>query len=313
MDCAILVHINQRRRLMNLNQLYYFVTLAHMEHYTRAAEKLCITQPSLSHAISSLEQELDIFLFEKQGRNVVLTKYGKLFLEYAEEALGILEAGIKKTKAMTSAISGRIDLGYIYTQGIEFIPQVVEGFLSENPEKKIQFGFNNGVTEEVIKGIKEERFDVGFCSKMEQEPQLEFFPVYQEKLVLAVPNGHPLEEKPFVTFEELASFPQVFFNKGSGLRKVVDCMFAHAKLEPNITYTVDEDSAMVGLVAKGFGVGIVPDVPTIRSVAVTLLPIEGLNYERYIYMVTIRNKYQSPVVKEFIKYIREHYRIKELK
>lgn len=64
---------------MNLNQLHYFVTLAYMEHYTKAAKELSITQPSLSHAISMLEQELGTYLFEKQGRNVVLTKYGKVF------------------------------------------------------------------------------------------------------------------------------------------------------------------------------------------------------------------------------------------
>lgn len=113
---------------MNLNQLYYFVTLAHMEHYTRAAQKLSITQPSLSHAISSLENELGTSLFEKQGRNVVITQYGKLFLEYAEESLRILDAGIKKTRAMTCATGGRIDLGYIYTQGIEFVPELVKNF-----------------------------------------------------------------------------------------------------------------------------------------------------------------------------------------
>ena len=64
---------------MNLNQLQYFVTLAHIEHYTRAAEKLTITQPSLSHAISSLEQELGTRLFERQGRNVVLTVWQNVY------------------------------------------------------------------------------------------------------------------------------------------------------------------------------------------------------------------------------------------
>ena len=297
---------------MNLNQLYYFVTLAHMEHYTKAAEKLSITQPSLSHAISALEGELETYLFEKQGRNVVLTKYGKLFLEYAEEALAILDAGIKKTKAMTSETSGRIDLGYIYTQGIEFIPEVVEGFLARNREKDIEFGFNNGVTEDIIKGIKEEKYDVGFCSKMEREGGLEFVPVHQETLMLAVPYGHLLESRSSVEFEEIAQYPQVFFNKGSGLRKVVDKMFADAHMRPDIVYTVDEDSALVGLIAKGFGVGIVPDVPTIRNVAVTLIPIENLSYRRYIYMVTIRNRYQPPVVKEFIKYIKACYMLNNI-
>ncbi|OYP25177.1 LysR family transcriptional regulator, partial [Lachnotalea glycerini] len=100
---------------MNLNHLYYFVTLAHMEHYTNAANELSITQPSLSHAITSLEQELGTYLSEKQGRNVVLTKYGREFLKYVEESVGALESGIKKTKLRTSEGSGYIDLAFVYT------------------------------------------------------------------------------------------------------------------------------------------------------------------------------------------------------
>ena len=72
---------------MNLNQLYYFKTLAELEHYTKAAEKLNISQPTLSHSISSMEKELGANLFEKQGRNVVLTKYGRIYMFYVENAL----------------------------------------------------------------------------------------------------------------------------------------------------------------------------------------------------------------------------------
>ena len=78
---------------MNLSQLQYFKVLAQEEHYTRAAQMLSITQPSLSHAISQLEQELGTRLFEKKGRNVVLTRYGKMFLPYVEESLKVLNEG----------------------------------------------------------------------------------------------------------------------------------------------------------------------------------------------------------------------------
>lgn len=80
---------------MNLNHLNYFRVLAKVEHYTQAASILSITQPSLSHAISNLESELGTYLFEKQGRNVKLTKSGKLFLKYVDESLNILEIGEK--------------------------------------------------------------------------------------------------------------------------------------------------------------------------------------------------------------------------
>ena len=79
---------------MNLYHLRYFVTLAHMEHYTRAADLLAITQPSLSHAISSLESELGVKLFKKNGRNVTLTKYGKSFLTDAEDILQKLDSSV---------------------------------------------------------------------------------------------------------------------------------------------------------------------------------------------------------------------------
>ena len=81
---------------MNLYHLRYFSTLAHIEHYTKAADILAITQPSLSYAISTLEEELGVKLFEKNGRNVTLTKYGKVFLKDVEEVLNRLSGLVCK-------------------------------------------------------------------------------------------------------------------------------------------------------------------------------------------------------------------------
>lgn len=119
---------------MNLNQIYYFVALAEAEHYTKAAETLAIAQPTLSHAIALLEEELGAKLFEKRGRNVVLTKSGRLFLEYASESLQTLEAGIKKNRAMNGENSGVIDLAFIYTLGLEFVPGLVRNFFEKYPQ-----------------------------------------------------------------------------------------------------------------------------------------------------------------------------------
>lgn len=79
---------------MNLLHLRYFVELAHTQHYTRAAEQLCITQPSLSHAIAQMEGELEVPLFEKRGRNVALTHFGQQFLTCAQQTLATLDDGV---------------------------------------------------------------------------------------------------------------------------------------------------------------------------------------------------------------------------
>lgn len=118
---------------MNLSQLQYFRTLAKEEHYTRAAQILSITQPSLSHAIAQLEQELGTRLFEKKGRNVVLTRYGKIFLPYVEESLKVLEEGVQRTKELNGSKEGMIHLAYIYTLGSTFVPKMVRRFLDAYP------------------------------------------------------------------------------------------------------------------------------------------------------------------------------------
>lgn len=100
---------------MNLRQLYYFKKLAEKEHYTIAAAELSITQPSLSHSIAELERELGVYLFEKQGRNIRLTKYGRFYLTYVEKSLAELEKGEKLLHELTSPSHGNIDLGFIYT------------------------------------------------------------------------------------------------------------------------------------------------------------------------------------------------------
>ncbi|MFR7667886.1 MAG: LysR family transcriptional regulator [Mediterraneibacter faecis] len=112
---------------MNLYHLRYFVTLAHLEHYTKAAEILSITQPSLSHAISSLESELGVKLFEKDGRNVVLTKCGQAFLADVEQALDMLDSSINKLQ-MTGFGEGRIDIVELRTLSSAVVPNFVKGF-----------------------------------------------------------------------------------------------------------------------------------------------------------------------------------------
>ena len=106
---------------MNLYHLRYFVTLAHLEHYTKAAELLSITQPSLSHAISSLEKELGVRLFEKEGRNVVLTKCGRAFLEDVEQSLALLDSSVNKLQ-LTGSGEGQIDVAVLRVLSTDLFP-----------------------------------------------------------------------------------------------------------------------------------------------------------------------------------------------
>ena len=159
---------------MNLYHLRYFATLAHLEHYTKAAEILSITQPSLSHAISSLEKELGVKLFEKDGRNVVLTKCGQAFLVDVEQALNMLDSSVNKLQ-MTGFGEGRIDIAELRVLSSTVVPNFVKGFLDSSSNKKIDFHFHSstGLTSDMIQGLKERKYDIAFCSKMDNEPLID--------------------------------------------------------------------------------------------------------------------------------------------
>lgn len=294
---------------MNLNQLHYFSALARTEHYTRAAEELGITQPSLSHAIKSLEEEMGTRLFEKQGRNVVLTKYGRFFLKYVEESLQILDMGIRKTMAMTGQTQGLVELAYIYTLGSEFVPQLVGDFMRAHEELKVKFRFTVGNTYDIIQGLKEEKYDIAFCSMLDREPSVQFTPIGTEKLVVVVPKGHPLAEKGAVDLEQAAAYPQIYFTGNSGLRPVVDRLFEEAHLVPKIAYEIEEDGSMAGLVSQNFGIAIMPEIPVLKQLDVEVLDIRSPRQRRYIYMAQAREKYVPPMVGQFARFVKDRQRI----
>jgi DNA-binding transcriptional LysR family regulator len=266
---------------------------------------LSITQPSLSHAISQLEQELGTRLFEKKGRNVVLTRYGKMFLPYVEESLKVLNEGVQRIQEVNGSRHGIIHLAYIYTMGSEFVPKLVRKFLDAYPDYDIEFHFTVGTTGEIIDGLKDDKYDIVFSSYKDGEQDIDFKKIANQKLVLAVPMDHPLSIKDSVDLRDTIEYPQIYFEKGSGLRPVIDQMFEEIGQFPKVSFEMEEDSSMAGLVAQGFGIAVMPDIPILRSLSVKTLDIYNPPYERAVYLATLKQRYLSPVAKAFIRFVIE--------
>lgn len=290
---------------MNLYHLRYFITLAHLEHYTKAASELSITQPSLSHAIASLEQELGVNLFEKEGRNIVLTKYGHMFLRDVEKSIEILDSGIKTLKA-AGAGEGSIDLGFLRTLGTELIPELIQGYKSEYSDRKVNFNLYTGITRELLNGLKNKKFDMVICSKLSKEPSIEFVPIAYQKLVVIVPKDHPLSIRHSVSLAETLEYPQIIFSKQSSLRPIIDELFDIAGDYPEVVYEMEEDQVIAGFVSKGFGIAIVPDIQILDTMDVKKIDISSPNWQRIFYLAFLKNKYISPAAQTFKNYIIEH-------
>lgn len=276
----------RRRRIdvMNLDHLRYFVKLAEVRHYTRAAEQLGISQPSLSHAINQIEAELGVPLFEKSGRNTTLTRFGEEFLECAENSLSVLDAGIETLQRYGRG-EGVIRLGFLRTLGINYIPKLTSDFLAADSEDNVQFSFHSGLTSELLEDLVQRKYDFVFCSEPDPAMGLNAVAVDSQELVVIVPKDHPLADKEAVSLSETLPYPAVLFAEGSGLRKVVDRMYNTIGGRPISTVETEEDEVIAGLVASGFGTAVVPYMDMLEKLNVKVLKITDPPYSRNFYMV----------------------------
>ena len=287
---------------MNLDYLRYFVKLAELQHYTKAAEVLCISQPSLSHAVRQMEAELGVQLFEKKGRNTVLTRFGEEFLDTARRTLATLDEGVASLKRSARG-EGLIRLGFLRVLGVEFIPRLAAEFIKENPEKNIQFTLHTERTEPLLEGLSDRAFDLVFCSAPKPELNMTAIPVHEQKLVVIVPKGHPLAERKAVSLEETLPYPQIYFAKGSGIRNVVDRLFEDIEAKPQISCENEEDQVIAGLVAGGFGIAVVPYMDMLMKLDISILEIEYPPYRREFFMVQNNDAYLSPAAAAFRDFV----------
>ena len=220
-----------------------------------------------------------------------------------EESLKVLEEGVQRTKELNGSKEGMIHLAYIYTLGSTFVPKMVRRFLDAYPDYHIDFHFIVGKTGDIIEGLKNDQYDMVFSSYQDGEPDIDFRQIGDQKLVLAVPKNHPLAMYDTVDLKDTVDYPQIYFQKGSGLRPVIDQMFEEINQFPKVAFEMEEDSSMAGLVAQGFGIAVMPDIPILKSLNLKTLEISHPVYERSVYLATLKKHYLSPVAKSFIQFV----------
>lgn len=287
---------------MNLDYLRYFVKLAQVGHYTRASEQLNISQPSLSHAVRQLEEELGVPLFERQGRNTQLTQFGEEFLDCAARTLATLDEGVISLRRKAKG-EGLIRLGFLRVLGTNYVPRLAARFLAARPDRQIQFTFHSGRTQELLEGLADRRYDLVFCSRPAPELGLTAVPVRAQELVLIVPPGHPLAGRAGVSLAEAAPYPMVCFSRDSGLRAVVDELFDALGVRPQVAWETEEDQVVAGLVAQGFGIAVVPEMDVLHQLDLVALPITAPPYRRDFFLVHDDRLFLSPAAREFRKFV----------
>ncbi len=293
---------------MNLYQLNYFRTLAKLQHCTKAATNLCITQPSLSHSISALESEIGVPLFEKQGRNIVLTEQGRVFLTYVEKALSEIETGINKVREFSADTEGKINIGFIYTLSAHFIPNLVGQFKKDNQNLNVEFLLREGTTlnectHGLVRDLKAGNLDLIFVSLIPKDTDVEFIPLGEQKLVAILPYDSPLASQESVDLKELEPYKLIHYSDKPGLKQEINRLFLKVNLIPKVACEVENEISMSGLVVANVGIAIAPDSPIFHNFPLKVLPIRNPVYTRMIYLGHMKNRHESMAVRQVKNYV----------
>jgi DNA-binding transcriptional LysR family regulator len=291
--------------IMNWQQLEYFKTIAETENFTEAANLLSVTQPALSKAMSKLEEELDVPLFEKHGRNIRLTRYGDAFLKHTVTALGAISEGIQELKDMFQPDAGTISISSLYTLGTRLIPEAVSEFLNIYPN--IKFEYCMETVDNIKKGLTNGLFDLGLFADLDESSirrEIESIPVKQEELVIIIPKNHPLSNKTEISLLELKDENFVFFSEI--IKSKISTFFHSFGLTPKSVLNSSENSMVViGFVSAGLGISIVPYSCFLKTESISVLRAKELQCYRTIYLGWKKSTDLSPSAKLFKDFLIE--------
>ncbi|USR62209.1 LysR family transcriptional regulator [Lelliottia amnigena] len=244
---------------IELRHLRYFIAVAEELHFGRAAARLNISQPPLSQQIQLLEQQVGARLLARTNRSVSLTAAGKQFLADSRQVLSLVNDAAARAERLHLGETGELRLGF--TSSAPFISAVshtLSTFRRHYPDVHIQTREIN--TREQIVPLNEGSLDLGLMRNTQLPDTLAWEVILREPLMAMIPRDHPLAAQPSVTLAELAQEPFVFFDPhvGTGLYDDILGLMRRYGLSPVITQEVGEAMTIIGLVAAGLGVSILP-------------------------------------------------------
>ncbi len=246
---------------MNLKQLQYFCTLAEELHFRRAAHKLNITQSPLSIAIRNLEEDVGGALFVRNQRSVQLTELGKILFRHAVSILDRVEACEQELRAVVAGAAGQLRIGFTAASSLlSPFPALIHAFRQRYPD--IHITLKNEPTLAQIEAIRGHELDVGVIRRPQRQilPDISYRKLATDKLVVAMYRGHPLLERAEIRIEDLADQNFIYFPRkmGVGIYDQFIELCSKRGFLPNIVHEAQEATTILGLVATGLGVAIVP-------------------------------------------------------
>ncbi len=300
-----------KKLFIDFRHLETFCKVADLRSFSKAAENLFLTQPTISGHIISLEKSLSLRLFDRAGKEVSLTKAGKIFLIYATKILSLRRDLLNALSEFSKGIKGELSIGASTIPGEYLLPKLMGEFKSIYAHLTISLKISD--TKEIIQDVLEGHVEFGLTGAKLNHKLLRYEKYSEDKIVVISPPNHPLTEKKRVELEELLKEPWIIREEGSGTQMAVETSLKKAGISVkhfNVVMEMGSTSSVKEGVKAGLGLAFISR----RAVKEELdhgflseLDVNGIDpISRQIYIVFHRGRTLSPIGMVFLKFLRSH-------
>jgi DNA-binding transcriptional LysR family regulator len=293
-------------RAVTLRQLRTFKTVADLNSFSLAAQRLKLSQPSVSYQVKELEETLGLPLLDRLGKRVQLTEGGTLLYGYARRMLDVLDDARVAIEEMRGIKRGNLRVGASTTVGIYLLPAALGAFKKLHPGLiiSLEIGTRARVQEQVLRN----ELDLAVVGPASKDPELSIIPFISDELVVVAPAGHPLATRRGLTLNDLADQPFVMREAASGSRWSLEKAARKAGTKLQVAMELGSNGAIKHAVESGLGLAVISRYACtleLSSGRLVELGVRGFPIRRDWHIVHLRRRKLPASVSAFIEFLRD--------
>lgn len=294
---------------MEIKQLESFVAVVAEKSFSRAAEKLFMTQPTITNHIQSLETQLDIALFNRTNKKVTLTQAGAILYEHALNILNIKHTALHELNAFKGKIEGSLEICASTIPAQYVLPQIMKIFTGQFPD--VAFTIHQKNSKHVIDDILSGQINYGIVGGKYPSPSLEYIDFFDDKLtIIASAEKHDLGTPgTALTFDTLLKEKFIIREEGSSTRRLIEETLKHHHLKADqlsTISTIEDNETIKQLVALDVGLSFISEIAAAKEIELGLIKpytIKNIDFDRKFYFVYHKNRYLSPLDQAFRDFV----------
>jgi len=296
--------------IIDFRHLETFCRVAALKSFSRAADDLFLTQPTVSGHILSLERFLSLRLFDRTSREIRLTKAGEMFLRYASKILTVRKDLLNALSEFSQGIRGELSLGASTIPGEYLLPRLMGDFKREHPRFTLSLKISD--TKDIVQELLLGHIEFGMIGAKVDHPSLHYEKFEEDEIIVIAPSDHPLTRKRSVGFEDLLKEPWIIREEGSGTQMTVERVLRKKGKSLkgfNVAIEMGSTSSVKEGVKARLGLAFISRRAVEEELnrnLFTSITLEGLeSISRQIYIVSQRGKTVSPAGMEFLRFLKK--------